>query len=214
MIPARRRPDGGLTIWERSDAWTQAWRVPKTVRGVSLVTLFGDAEDRRSVTAEAIDGMMVDSLAVVMRKYGAPALALAVTDGDSVALAGYVPGYPASWLPAEAGDDLVQARARALPVLASLFSSGGAARAAAPEGETVEILALRDRDDGGYDYRLALSPDLAGQAAGSRLDGVAGMTVSEVGRGQDGRPVATLSGPADQDELSAALRRRGLTVRR
>ena len=214
VIPARRKPDGGLAIWERSDEWTRAWRVPKTVRGVSLVTLLGDAEDRRAVTAAAIDGMLVDSLAVVMRKYGAPALALAVTDGASVALAGYVPGHAASWVPAEGGPDLAETRARALPALAALFSAGGApARAPAAEADTVEILALRDRDDGGYDYRIGLPPGLSGGGAEARLDGVAGLGVAEVARGPDGREVAVLTGFAGQDELVAALRARGLTVR-
>jgi hypothetical protein len=215
VIPARRRSDGTLSIWERTDAWTRAWRVPKNVRGIGLVTLLGDAEDRRAVTAAAIDGMMVDSLSVVMRKYGAPALALAVTDGSSVALAGYVPGYAASWIPADAGPDLAETRSRTLPILASLFSSGGAPppKAPAEEADAVEIVALRDRDDGGVDYRIALPPGLSGGGAEARLDGVAGLSVTEVTRGRDGREIAVLSGVAGQDELVAALRGRGITVR-
>ncbi len=212
VIPARRKPGGGLAIWERDDAWTRAWRVPRLVRGVRMVSLLGDAEDRRAVTAAAIDGMMVDSLAAVMRKYGAPALALAVTDGSSVALAGYVPGHAASWLPADAGADEGATREASLATLAALFGARGAPAAETARDSSreaaVEILAVRDRDDGGFDYRLRLAgTDAAGlrrQLAGT------GARLEEM---EPGDAAAVVSSPDDIDAFSAALRARGLTVR-
>ena len=216
VIPARRKLNGDLSIWERSDEWTKAWRVPRTLGGVRMVTLLGDSEDRRSVTAAAIDGMLVDSLAVVMRKYGAPALALAVTDGRSVALAGYVPGYAASWLPSVTGNDMEDTRNKSLSTLASLF--GGSASPAAPSDEPAamaksrdaEILAMRDRDDGGMDFRVRMRmPEAEAREA---LGNVAGVNVETVDpSGSDS--VAIVSTSRSYEGLVSALRSSGLNVR-
>ncbi len=213
VIPARRAPDGTLSIWRRDDEWTKAWRAPRLVRGIRMVSLFGDAEDRRAVTAEAIDGMLVDSLASVMRKYGAPALALAVTDGQSVALAGYVPGRPASWVPAEVGEDAAATRERSVAALSGLFGAAGAA--VAPEASSapadVEILALRDAD-GGFDYRLRVRA--TGEAQARRMLSLAGLELAEAeAPGADGTLVAIASSADGVEGVRAALRGAGLTVR-
>lgn len=216
VIPARRAADGSLSIWRRDDEWTKAWRAPRLVRGIRMVSLFGDSEDRRAVTAEAIDGMLVDSLSSVMRKYGAPALALAVTDGRSVALAGYVPGRPASWVPAEVGEDAGATRERSLAALSGLFGAAGVAGpAGTPEASVapadVEILALRDAD-GGFDYRLRVRA--SGEAQARRMLATAGLELAEAeAPGADGTLTVIASSPDGVEEVRAAMKAAGLTVR-
>lgn len=156
-IPARRGADGRLTIWDRRDPWTSAWRVPTTVDGLRIVTLFGDTQDRRSITPEAIDGMLVDQMRPVMDKYGAPALALIVDDGQGIAVAGYVPGYPASWTTATEFEDVENTRAESASKVVSLFS-GVVSAPVTQIGYGVAILAYReDAALGTTDYRVTVS---------------------------------------------------------
>lgn len=222
LIPARRLPNGTLAIWDRNDDWSRMWRAPATIDGLRIVPLFGDDEDKRSVTAESIDGMMVDSLERVMRKYGAPAVALAVTDGKAVALAGWVPGYAASWEPSDVHQDPAQTKAQALTILSGMFRAGGASQASRsqPEKTTegagagdVQIEAYRSGTDGATEYRLILLPPPAAvvDQALDRLQAIPGLQVVSSEPYAEGMRlvVSTSSGR----QLSAELRAAGFSVR-
>lgn len=187
VIPARRHADGSLTIWDRDDEWTRAWRVPRVIDGMRVVTLFGDSQDSRSITSAAIDGMQVDEMQVVLDKYGAPALALAVNDGTSVAVAAYVPGWSAGWSATTAGADDTESRENALDVIGALFS-GSAAAPQQPTSDPIEILAFRDDDmTGGRDYRVAVRVD-EGRIQGviDQIASVPGGNIVDVQRDADG----------------------------
>ncbi len=225
VVPARRTADGGLVIWERDDPWTKEWRVPRVVDGLRVVTLFGDAEDRRSVTPAAIDGMLIASLGIVQRKYGAPAIALAVTDGAEVAVAGYVPGWPASWKGVAAGDGEEAARDAAVHALAGMFKGGGRpsvgdeprepgdeAKSPSPvatAAAAVAVIAQRDAPDGGAEYRVAVSgADAAG--AVRRLGAIPGVSLVDDASPSDGGLRVRLRFAGGVDDLERALRSAGL----
>lgn len=197
------------------------WRAPATIDGLRIVPLFGDDEDKRSVTAESIDGMMVDSLERVMRKYGAPAVALAVTDGRAVALAGWVPGYAASWEPADVQRDPAQTKAHALTILSGMFRSGGS-QSARPQPERgvespgagdVQIEAYRAGAGGATEYRLILLPPPAAivDQALERLQAVQGIQVLSSEPYAEGLRLVVSSTAGRQ--LSAELRAAGFSVR-
>lgn len=211
VIPARRTGSGRLVIWDRNDPWTRAWRVPATIGGLRVVTLHGDTEDGRSVTPEAIDGMIVDEMAVVMRKYGAPALALAVTDGHSIALAGWVPGHRAAWTPVSATGDMARDRLEVLAAVPGLFS-GGRATAAQPlqEAGGVTIEAFREREDGGHDYRILVRGERS--AVDAALDAVAAMSLTRILEEEDvgGATRAIVSRDYGAADFEGELRRRGI----
>ena len=158
-IPARRQGDGSLVIWDRNDDWTKVWRVPKAVDGLRIVTLLGDSEDRKSITPSAIDEMLVDQMRPVMDKYGAPALALIVTDGQSTAVAGYVPGWTAAWTEVMYADGLAETRSLATDAISAMFSEPFTqAPTSAGSVGAVEIQAYRQNPEtGGMDYRLVLN---------------------------------------------------------
>ncbi|AOG03467.1 hypothetical protein [Bosea sp. RAC05] len=217
VVPARRLPSGALSIWDRTDSWARMWRAPATIDGLRFVPVFGDDQDKRSITAEAIDGMIVDSLDIVMRKYGAPAIALAVTDGNSVALAGWVPGWSASWEPSEYISDPSETRKRALSTLSSMFRSTGQARS--PVRETtrvnagdIEIEAYRTGNNGETEYRLVLLPAPGGTAedARSTLEQLPGLvTLSAEPYAEGLRLVVSKA----QGRIEAELRALGFSVR-
>lgn len=155
-IPARRNADGSLAIWDRDDEWTKAWRVPQVIDGLRVVTLLGDSEDRRSITPEAIDQMLVDQMHPVMQKYGAPALALIVTDGQSTAVAGYVPGWQASWNEVDYAGNVVEGRHLSIAAISSMFSDPYQEQPTAAAA-TVTIDAYRQNpQSGGFDYRIVV----------------------------------------------------------
>lgn len=198
------------------------WRAPASIDGLRIVPLFGDDEDKRSVTAESIDGMMVDSLERVMRKYGAPAVALAVTDGRSVALAGWVPGYAASWEPSDVHQDPVQTKGQALTILSGMFRSGGASQSPrtqpekAPEATgagDVQIEAYRPGADGATEYRLILLPPPAAivDQALERLRAIPGLQVVSSEPYAEGMRLVVSSSSGRQ--LSSELRAAGFSVR-
>jgi hypothetical protein len=222
LIPARRLPNGTLSIWDRNDDWSRMWRAPATVDGLRIVPLFGDDEDKRSVTAESIDGMMVDSLERVMRKYGAPAVALAVTDGRTVGLAGWVPGYAASWEPSDVHQDPAQTKAQALTILSGMFRAGGAAQASRSQPEKgtesagagdVQIEAYRAGADGATEYRLILLPPpavIVDQAL-ARLQAIPGLQVLSSEPYAEGLRLVVSNSSGGQ--LPAQLRAAGFSVR-
>lgn len=147
-----------------------------------MVTLMGDAEDARNIDASAVDDMRIDPIDRVMRKYGAPAMGLAVDNGTSAAVAVYVPGHPASWLPVESGADAAATRTAALDAFASIVG-GGAPGAAYEEGSG-------DED----------SPDAAPEETGRPQVVVAGWRPAGQGY-NDFRLVA----PGSGDDVAAAL---------
>lgn len=157
-IPARRQADGSLAIWDRNDDWTKEWRVPKVVDGLRIVTLLGDSEDRKRITPSAIDEMLVDQMRPVMDKYGAPALALIVTDGQSTAVAGYVPGWTAAWTDVPYAAGLPETHALSTAAISGMFSEPYSQPLATDTGaEAVEIRAYRQNPEtGGMDYKLVL----------------------------------------------------------
>lgn len=198
------------------------WRAPATVDGLRIVPLFGDDEDKRSVTAESIDGMMVDSLERVMRKYGAPAVALAVTDGRTVGLAGWVPGYAASWEPSDVHQDPAQTKAQALTILSGMFRAGGAAQASRSQPEKgtesagagdVQIEAYRAGADGATEYRLILLPPPAAivDQALARLQAIPGLQVLSSEPYAEGLRLVVSNSSGGQ--LPAQLRAAGFSVR-
>ena len=191
--------------------------MPRLVGGVRMVSLLGDAEDRRSITADAIDGMMVSSLDVVVRKYGAPAIALAVTDGRSVAVAGYAPGYAASWQPVYDASDPVEAQRRSVETLASMFGGNAGPAAVATEATApsydADIVDAIERTDGTYDYVLSLS--VRGQGPDDialRLEALPGARLKAI-EGAPGKVRATVSYDAPHDAIADDLSAAGFSVR-
>lgn len=187
-IPARRTADGGLVIWDRTDEWTRAWRVPRVIDGMRVVTLLGDSQDSRSITPAAIDGMLVDEMQVVLDKYGAPALALIVNDGASIAVAGYVPGWQASWTSVASDLDPHVARDNSMDAIASLFDGRGNQTQPSQASTALEILAYRQNPStGGLDYRILIRGDQSGaQAALDIMAGIPNGNVIDVVRSEAG----------------------------
>lgn len=208
-IPARRNADGSLTIWDRADEWTRSWRVPQTVNGLRIVTLLGDTEDRRSITPDAIDSMLVDQMRPVLSKYGAPALALAVNDGTSVAVAGYVPGSSAAWDWSGDASSIDEAHASAIGTIAELFSGEGAPAPAETTGTSVRILAYRQNPQtGGLDYRLTTYGD--GAAVASTLNAVPGTAVVNLEQADDGSWTIEIQRAPEAPEIEVDLARYGV----
>lgn len=99
VVPAERDENGDLAIFDRKSEWVKGWTVPKaTPAGKRTVTLMGDAEDKRILEGWQVDGMDTESLGIMIEKYKAPAIAVAVKDvyGET-AVAAWVPGAEASW---------------------------------------------------------------------------------------------------------------------
>ncbi len=98
VIPAERQADGSLVVWDRENPWVRQWIVPKTTRtGLRTVAIVGDSEDKRVVSAAEIDNMKSGALRQIAQKYDAPAIALVVTGTDGEVVAGWTPGYNATW---------------------------------------------------------------------------------------------------------------------
>ena len=220
VIPARRTSKG-LSIWARDDDWTRAWRVPRLVGGLRIVTLFGDAEDRRSITADAFDGMIIDSMEIVRRKYDAPAIALAVIDGNEAAVAGWAPGWPASWEPSDASGDVATSHEAAVRALSALFSGGrgtdspsGDTPAATGAGAISAVFeAYRQVGDGTVDYKVKLSgsDDTAIEAALTRLARNGDLEIS-VESQANGEAELMVASRLDRAGVADAIRSAGLAV--
>ncbi|MTH95119.1 hypothetical protein [Roseibium sp. RKSG952] len=99
VVPAERDASGELRIFSRKSEWAKSWTVPKaTPSGRRTVALMGDAEDQREIEGWRVDGLDVQSLSRVIRKYKAPAIAVAVRDETGeTAVATWVPGAEAAW---------------------------------------------------------------------------------------------------------------------
>jgi hypothetical protein len=99
VIPVQRQADGSLAIFDRKNPWVREWIVPQpTAQGIRTVTIVGDSEDKRLVSADDIDQMRGSALQRLARKYNAPAVAIAVSDADgTTAVAAWMPGRQATW---------------------------------------------------------------------------------------------------------------------
>lgn len=169
------------------------------------------------MTAEAIDGMIVSSLDVVVRKYGAPAIALAVSDGAAVAVAGYVPGYSAAWQPVDASADVQDTQRLAVRTLAGMF--GGATAPVAPRDPSPEpthdadIVDAIERMDGTFDYVISLSvPGQGPEEIALRLERLPDARLKSIS-GQPGRVRVTLSYDTPRDSIADELAGVGFSVR-
>lgn len=99
IVPAERDAHGELRIFSRKSDWVKSWTVPKaTPSGRRTVALMGDAEDQRQLEGWKVDGLDTQSLSMVIQKYKAPAIAVAVRDENGeTAVAAWVPGTEATW---------------------------------------------------------------------------------------------------------------------
>jgi hypothetical protein len=213
VVTARRTAAGSLVIWDRADEWGRAWRVPRTVDGLRVVALYGDSEDDGNVTAREIDGMIIDKLEVVRRKYGAPAIALAVLSDDGAAVAAWVPGYSASWRSAKAGATVDETRETSVQVLSDMMRSGRAVavqRAAQAGAGSARVADYRVRMDGGYDYRVVVKAANL-DAAMALVGRVAEAPPSVESRG-DGEARVVVASSMEASALRAALKGVGLSV--
>jgi hypothetical protein len=99
VVPVQRQSNGSLAIFDRMNPWVREWIVPQaTAQGIRTVTIVGDSEDKRLVSADDIDQMRGSALQKLARKYNAPAVAIAVSDADgTTAVAAWMPGRQATW---------------------------------------------------------------------------------------------------------------------
>lgn len=215
VIPASRDAQGRLSVWNRDEDWTKSWRVPSIEGRTRIVTLMGDSEDLRTITADAFDGMEIAPIERVMRKYGAPAIALAVEAEESAAIAVYVPGYAASWNAVEKGETAASTHRQAVATIAEMISSGQGAvptteTVSAPETDTIGIMAWRPSPDGyGAEFRLELTGSDRILNAVSSLPAVTMLDYY----GSEGKTIATLRYDGDAENFETLLRETGIPVR-
>jgi len=151
----------------------------------------------------------------VMRKYGAPAFALAVTDGHSVALAGWAPGWPASWEPMNVSGNELETKKQALSILASMFKRNVAPRPPQTqkkgEGE-VQIEEVRQNSDANAEYSVILHPPAGGsiQNARAKLESSTHLHIVTAEPYADGLRLVVDTGAGD---IEPELRTLGFSVR-
>lgn len=140
IIPATRKADGSVSVWNRTDAWNREWIVPKaTPAGTRTVAVNGDSEDMRIVSPEQIDNMSVSALSKLAGKYGASAIAVVVAEETGeVAVAAWANGNYATWERAVGGDD---PRDDALRTLDEIYAGADPNLASSPieAGETGDL---------------------------------------------------------------------------
>lgn len=215
VIPASRDDQGRLSVWNRDEDWTKSWRVPSIEGRTRIVTLMGDSEDLRTITAEAFDGMEIAPIERVMRKYGAPAIALAVEAEESAAIAVYVPGYAASWNTVEKEKTATGTHRQAVATIADMISGGHGAvpmteTASAPPSDTIDIMAWRPSPDGyGAEFRLELTGSDNILEAVSSLPAVTMLDYY----GSAGKTIATLRYDGEAENFETLLRETGIPVR-
>jgi hypothetical protein len=167
IIPATRKPDGSVSVWNRADIWNREWIVPKaTPGGTRTVAVNGDSEDMRIVSPDQIDNMSVSALSTLASKYGAAAIAVVVADDTgSVAVAAWAKGNYATWDSAVGGSD---PREDALRTLDQIYAGAEPNLASSPqepgENETrnyVTIVGQRfNEQTGGMEFRISGPQDL------------------------------------------------------
>lgn len=199
VVPARREADGSVTLWDKEDAWTREWTVPRaTPAGTRTVAIVGDSEDRRAIDGWRLDSMDLEVLGKLARKYRAPAVAIAVKDGEGeAAVAGWSEGNGASWRPAgpEGGRNGV------LASIDEIFSGGDGQ-------DNFDVAITGQRFDGRLiEYRIETGQPIIDEV----LAGIPGLEV--VGHEYDAESPSTIVRVVDGRDIEAVLRSAGIRVR-
>ncbi|MBY3151016.1 hypothetical protein HFO56_01040 [Rhizobium laguerreae] len=171
ILPATRKTDGTVSVWNRAEAWNRQWIVPKaTPNGTRTVAVNGDSEDMRIVSPEQIDNMSVAALSKLAGKYGASAIAVVVLEEPGeVAVAAWARGNYATW---DSAVDGSAPRLGALKTLDEIYAGADRNMIAgpeAPEGDSegpVTIVGQRfDERTGRMEYRISGPTDVLGRIA-------------------------------------------------
>lgn len=207
VIPAERMADGGIKVWDRSDAWNESWLVPRsTPSGVRTVAVNGDADDKRMVSSSEIDGMSVAALSALAGKYGADAIAVPVVDANGqVAVAAWARGGYATWSSAPMTAAASEARGAALALMDTIFSGGGS-KGVSSKSESVQITGQRFNAIVGADeYRIA--------GRGEVLDALAASPNIVVTGRENGETPALHVTTKDGRDVAAVLSDMGISIR-
>jgi hypothetical protein len=212
ILPATRKPDGTVSVWNRTDAWNRQWIVPKaTPNGTRTVAVNGDSEDMRIVSPEQIDNMSVAALSKLAGKYGASAIAVVVLEEPGqVAVAAWARGNYATW---DSAVDEDTPRLDALKTLDEIYAGtdrnmtvGDSAASEAQGDQRVTIVGQRfDERAGRMEYRISGSAGV--------LDKIAADSAFEVStRNEDVPPTIDLS-VRDGRDVEQVLSEAGVAVR-
>ncbi|MCS4089802.1 hypothetical protein [Rhizobium sp. BK176] len=212
ILPATRKPDGTVSVWNRAEAWNRQWIVPKaTPDGTRTVAVNGDSEDMRIVSPEQIDNMSVSALSRLAGKYGASAIAVVVLEEPGqVAVAAWAKGNYATW---ESAVDEGSPRLDALKTLDEIYADADRDMAAVANATSesqddwrVTIVGQRfDERAGRMEYRVS--------GSGAALDKIAADQAFEVtSRNEDVPPTMDLS-VRDGRDVEQVLSEAGVTVR-
>ncbi|WP_238229686.1 hypothetical protein [Methylobacterium hispanicum] len=217
VVHAVRAASGRLVPWDRRDPWGMIWRVPTDLGRFRAVPVTGDAEDASIATAQALESFDGRAFRHLAAKYRAPAVALAVREGNEAAVAIWRNGRTTEWTRVPLGD-LTDARAVRLAVTRSIAEDAVGLRPSAagtgqgePSGrgsESVRISGWRHRADGGEEYRAVLSVEDRDDAV-ARL-AAEGIEVLSLRDGAGGTEVVLLA--PDGGGIEAGLRRAGLRI--
>ena len=179
IIPATRKPDGSVSVWNRTDAWNREWIVPRaTPGGTRTVAVNGDSEDMRIVSPDQIDNMSVPALSKLAGKYGASAIAVVVAeDTGEVAVAAWANGNYATWDSAVSGSE---PRDDALRTLDEIYAGADPNLAFSPKeaGDAgnlnyVTIVGQRYNEQiGGMEYRISGPSSVLDRVAANPAFGV------------------------------------------
>jgi hypothetical protein len=212
ILPATRKADGTVSVWNRADAWNRQWIVPKaTPNGTRTVAVNGDSEDMRIVSPDQIDNMSVSALSKLAGKYGASAIAVVVLEEPGqVAVAAWARGNYATW---ESAIDEGAPRLDALKTLDEIYAGADRNMIVGDTGvserqgdERVTIVGQRFDDRAGrMEYRISGSK--------GALDKIAADQAFDVSaRNADVPPTVDLS-VRDGRDVEQVLAEAGITVR-
>lgn len=212
ILPATRKADGTVSVWNRADPWNRQWIVPKaTPSGTRTVAVNGDSEDMRIVSPEQIDNMSVAALSKLAGKYGASAIAVVVLEEPGqVAVAAWAKGNYATW---ESAVDEGSPRLDALKTIDEIYAGtdrnmavGDSAASKGRDDLRVTIVGQRfDEGAGRMEYRISGSADV--------LDEIAADPSFEVfARNEDVPPTVDLS-VRDGRDVEQVLSEAGVAVR-
>lgn len=157
IIPATRKTDGSVSVWNRSDDWNREWIVPKaTPSGTRTVAVNGDSEDMRIVSPAQIDNMSVSALSKLAVKYGASAIAVVVAEENGeVAVAAWAKGNYATWESAINDGSSRQAALNALDEIYSGMDPSLSISADRTEDGYAKIVGQRFNEQSGQmEYRI------------------------------------------------------------
>jgi hypothetical protein len=212
ILPATRRTDGTVSVWNRADPWNRQWIVPKaTPNGTRTVAVNGDSEDMRIVSPEQIDNMSVAALSKLAGKYGASAIAVVVMEEPGqVAVAAWAKGNYATW---ESAVDEGAPRLDALKTLDEIYGGadhdmtvGDRGAPDAPDDQRVSIVGQRfDEQAGRMEYRIS-GPSTA-------LDKIAADPAFEISARNDDVPPTVDLSVRDGRDVEQVLSEAGVAVR-